>query len=422
MATVLDDLKAGNIPERVKRCAVAEGVETGELVENILNGHVSVPLNRLNRSRRPVAIGKASRVKVNANVGTSPIRCDMQYEMEKVRESIESGADTIMDLSISGDIGQFRRDIREQFDIPLGTVPVYEAMLGCKGPEELNIDRFLRVMEKQAKDGVDFMTIHAGLLKKHIPLTRNRVTGVVSRGGSILMKWIEYHDRENFLYEYFDKILQIAREYDITISLGDGLRPGCTGDANDAAQFGELEIIGELVFRCREENVQVIVEGPGHVPIHLIRENIVRQKEICEGAPFYLLGPLVMDYAPGYDHISGAIGGALAAYFGADFLCYVTPAEHLRLPTLEDVREGVIASKIAAASADLARGVPSEIKRNRDMSRARFRFDWETQGRLSLDPKRFASFLEKDEGGNKQDGMSACTMCGEWCAIKRQVP
>jgi len=242
---------------------------------------------------------------------------------------------------------------------------------------------------------------------------------VVSRGGSIMVAWMKHHQQESFLYTHFDRILELARDYDITMSLGDGLRPGCTADANDAAQFGELEVLGELVQRCRESHVQVMVEGPGHVPYHLIEENVRRQKEICQGAPFYVLGPLVIDYAAGYDHIAGAIGGALAAWCGADFLCYVTPAEHLRLPTIEDVREGVIASKIAASAVDLARDHPREIERNLAMSKAREGFDWETQQQLAIDPAKFCDYLEKVDPDSDGDPNRACSMCGEWCALKR---
>ena len=274
----------------------------------------------------PIAIGKDTRIKINANIGTSPSGCGFEHEMDKVKAAIASGADTVMDLSIAGNMSGFRSRITEELSIPLGTVPLYEAMLGVDNPEDITFNRFLHIMEKQAEEGVDFMTIHAGMQRKHLSLIEKRVLGVVSRGGSIIARWMRHHNTENFLYKHFDDILAIAKAYDITMSLGDGLRPGCTADANDEAQFGELETLGELVQRCRAADVQVMVEGPGHVPLHLIQENIKREKAICDGAPFYVLGPLVIDYAAGYDHIAGAIGGALAALYGADFLCYMTPA------------------------------------------------------------------------------------------------
>ncbi|MEE4356916.1 MAG: phosphomethylpyrimidine synthase ThiC [Desulfococcaceae bacterium] len=422
MTTLIDDLKQGNIPAFIPKIAEEEGCGSEVLVQNILDGYTVICRNRLH-SFDPIAIGRGTGIKINANIGTAPTQCDFDNEIRKVRIAIDAGADTLMDLSIAGDISGFRRKIMEECNITLGTVPIYEVMSrtdasGGLKPEDMNIDSFLRVMEKQAEEGVDFMTIHAGLRKEHIPLTEKRVLGVVSRGGSLMLRWMRYHGKESFLYEHFDEILAIAREYDICMSLGDGLRPGCTADANDAAQFGELECIGELVQRCKAANVQVMVEGPGHVPLHLIEENIRKQKEICGGVPFYVLGPLVMDYAAGYDHIAGAVGGALAAWFGADFLCYVTPAEHLRLPSAEDVREGVIASKIAARAADLARKRPGEIQRNLEISLARKSFDWKKQEKLAIDPEKFRNTLETAEDSQSKDSRPPCSMCGEWCAVR----
>ncbi|MBN1932669.1 MAG: phosphomethylpyrimidine synthase ThiC [Desulfobacterales bacterium] len=420
MSTIIDDLKKGNIPDFVKTIAADESIDLQELIRNVISGHVVICRNNLHSTLNPIAIGKGTRIKVNANIGTSPTLCDFSDEMDKVQISIDSGADTLMDLSIAGNISDFRKKIVEEFDITLGTVPIYEAMIGLKSPANLTIERFLEVVEKQAEEGVDFMTIHSGLQQKHIPFVDQRVLGAVSRGGSIMVQWMRRHQKESFLYEYFDEILKIAHQYDITMSLGDGLRPGCTADANDRAQFGELETLGELVQRCRDAHVQVMVEGPGHVPLHLIEENIRKQKQVCNGAPFYVLGPLVIDHAAGYDHIAGAIGGALAAFYGADFLCYVTPAEHLRLPTKEDVREGVIASKIAASAVDLTRNKPNEVKRNLDISIARKNFDWEIQHKLAIDPNKFCQYLDKVESGSPQgDQDIPCSMCGEWCAIKR---
>lgn len=420
MSTIIESLQKGNVPPYILQLSEAESIPTPQFIQSIINGHVVVPRNNRHGALTPVAIGVGASVKINANIGTSPASCDFANEIQKLEAAISAGADAVMDLSIAGNSSAFRKHIIEGFDITLGTVPIYDAMIGLDTSDKLTFSHFLRIMEKQAEEGVDFMTIHAGLLIKHLPLIERRVLGVVSRGGAILAQWMKHQQKENFLYAHFDEILAVANAYDITLSIGDGLRPGCTHDANDAAQFGELEVIGELVQRCRSANVQVMVEGPGHVPLNLIEENVRKEKELCDGAPFYVLGPLVIDYAAGYDHISGAIGGALAGMFGADFLCYVTPAEHLRLPTIEDVHEGVIASKIAAAAADLARKRPSAISRNLEMSKARRRFDWDAQEELSIDKNKFSRYLEK-VGTESPDAKSylPCTMCGEWCAMKR---
>ncbi|MBF0224961.1 MAG: phosphomethylpyrimidine synthase ThiC [Desulfobacterales bacterium] len=416
MSTIIDELKQNQIPSFLSNIAESEEIDISVLIRNIISGYTVIPFNKKHKNLSPIAIGKDTTIKINANIGTSPTQCNFDYEIKKLTTAIESGADAVMDLSIAGNTNAFRKNIIENFNITLGTVPIYEAVTGLKSGKELSIQRFLEIIEKQAEEGVDFMTIHAGLLKEHIPYLNNRILGVVSRGGAILVEWMRHHNKENFLYSHFNEILKIAKKYDITMSLGDGLRPGCTSDSNDKAQFGELEVLGELVKACKNENVQVMVEGPGHVPLNLIEENIKKQKTLCNGAPFYVLGPLVIDYGAGYDHITGAIGGALAAYYGADFLCYVTPAEHLRLPTLEDVKEGVIASKIAAAAADLANRKTKAIKRNNDMSIARNNFDWQTQQKLSIDEQKFGKYLEKIHEAQND---TPCSMCGEWCAIKR---
>jgi phosphomethylpyrimidine synthase len=420
MGTIIESLRAGIVPPVISDLSESEHIHPTQFIQHVINGHVVVPRNNRHTTLTPVAIGRDTRVKINANIGTSPADCDFENEFQKLEAAISAGADAVMDLSIAGDSATFRKRIITEYDITLGTVPIYDAMIGLETTDKLNMSHFLRIVEKQAEEGVDFMTIHAGLLSRHLPLIEKRTLGVVSRGGAIMAQWMKHQNKESFLYAHFDEILALANAYDITLSIGDGLRPGCTHDANDAAQFGELEIIGELVQRCRSANVQVMVEGPGHVPLNLIEENVRKEKEICDGAPFYVLGPLVIDYAAGYDHIAGAIGGALAGMFGADFLCYVTPAEHLRLPTLEDVHEGVIASKIAAAAADLARKRPDAISRNLDMSKARRRFDWDAQEALSIDKRKFSRYLEKvgtELPGAKND--LPCTMCGEWCAMKR---
>jgi phosphomethylpyrimidine synthase len=421
MSTIIDAVQEGNIPSYISILSEAEGIEPSSFMKSILQGHIVVPRNNRHETLTAIAIGKDTRVKINANIGTSPASCDFGMEIKKLDAAIAAGADAVMDLSIAGDTSAFRKRILESYNITVGTVPIYDAMIGLNTTNKLSFSHFLRVVEKQADEGVDFMTIHAGLLRRHLPFIEQRALGIVSRGGAIMAQWMKHQQQqESFLYEHFDEILAVASAYDVTLSIGDGLRPGCTHDANDAAQFGELEIIGELVQRCRQANVQVMVEGPGHVPLNLIEENVRKEKEICDGAPFYVLGPLVIDYAAGYDHIAGAIGGALAGMFGADFLCYVTPAEHLRLPTIEDVHEGVIASKIAAAAADLARKRPESLSRNLEISRARRRFDWAAQKELSIDPVKFGCYLEKVQTvstGAEID--SPCSMCGEWCALKR---
>lgn len=420
MSTLIETLQKGSVPPHILQLSGAENIRLPHFIQSIVKGHVVVPRNNRHEALTPIAIGRDTRVKINANIGTSPASCDFETEIEKLTAAISAGADAVMDLSIAGNSSDFRKRIIEAFDITLGTVPIYDAMIGMDTTDMLTVSHFLRIMEKQAAEGVDFMTIHAGLLSRHLPLIEKRTLGVVSRGGAIMAQWMKHRKKESFLYAHFDEILDVAKAYDVTLSIGDGLRPGCTHDANDAAQFGELEIIGELVQRCRSANVQVMVEGPGHVPLNLIEENVRKEKELCDGAPFYVLGPLVIDYAAGYDHIAGAIGGALAGMFGADFLCYVTPAEHLRLPTIADVHEGVIASKIAAAAADLARKRPSAISRNLEMSKARKRFDWKSQQELSVDKHKFSRYLEKV--GTESPGVTSdlpCTMCGEWCAMKR---
>ncbi|HOO62808.1 MAG TPA: phosphomethylpyrimidine synthase ThiC [Synergistaceae bacterium] len=417
MATLINALHRGEIPEYFSTLGKFEEISPSLLAKEVLQGRIVIPWNNRRKGPfTPVAVGKNMRVKINANVGTSPERLDFSDEMEKIRQAISLGADALMDLSIPGPSGDFRRQIVEECGVPLGTVPLYQAAGKGASPEDFSFSDFLEVFLAQAEEGVDFMTIHAGLLQKHLPLAEKRLLGVVSRGGSLLVSWMRRHHKENFLYENFDALLEIAREYDITLSLGDGLRPGCTADANDEAQFGELQILGELVTRCREAGVQVMVEGPGHVPLHLIEENVRIQKELCSEAPFYVLGPLVVDCAAGHDHMAGAIGGALAAHYGADFLCYLTPAEHLRLPSLEDVRQGVIATKIAAAAADLSRGKTYAIHQNDAISRGRRDFDWNEQKRHALDPRKFSDFLETVSLSSSKK--KPCSMCGEWCALK----
>lgn len=411
-----------SIPESlIKRIAEEEKVPAGHISRGLAQGTVAVPMNRSRRLLKPMAVGAGLRVKVNANIGTSQDFPDPATELEKLRAALGAGADAVMDLSTGGDLDAVRREIIAQCPVPLGTVPLYQAAVEAGGKRkslvEMTADEIFGVIEKQAREGVDFMTVHCGVTRQTLERLRaqGRTAGVVSRGGAMTIEWMAYNKKENPLYEHYERLLKIAGEHGVTLSLGDGLRPGCLADATDRAQVQELVLLGELVDRARAAGVQTMVEGPGHVPIHQIEANVRLQKELCRGAPFYVLGPLVTDVAPGYDHITAAIGGAWAAYFGADFLCYVTPAEHLRLPTLEDVREGVYVLRIAAHAADIARGVPGAGDWDLAMSKARKELDWKRQIELSINPPLAREIYEsapKKEGGE-------CTMCGQYCAMKR---
>ncbi len=415
--TQLTSARRGEITQELKDVAEKEGISKEKLLRRVAKGKVVIPKN-VNREIEPIGIGKGLRVKINANIGTSPDYVDIDTEIEKAKVALKYGADTIMDLSTGGDLKEIRRHFLEM-DAPLGTVPVYEAAAFAEREGspvvDLNSDIFFRVIEEQAKQGVDFMTVHAGITSEAIEKLRKqkRLTGIVSRGGAIIAAWMSHNSEENPFYKEYDYLLEIAKEYDVTLSLGDALRPGSTHDATDRAQVQELIILGELVERAREAGVQVMVEGPGHMPLNQIEANIILQKRLCNDAPFYVLGPLVTDIAPGYDHISGAIGGAIAALAGADFLCYVTPAEHLALPDIEDVRQGVIASKIAAHAADITRGI--DVERDNEMSRARFELDWEKQFALCLDRERAEEYRSR-RGPRKEE--KTCSMCGSFCAMK----
>jgi phosphomethylpyrimidine synthase len=389
-----------------------EGIGAEALRSAIASGHVVVPANPLHSGLRAVGIGRGLRTKVNANLGTSPERGNLAAEMEKLKAAEAAGADTVMDLSTGCDMDEVRRAVIQHTSLPVGTVPIYQAAIEAGGPDRMSLDSFLRVLERHAQDGVDFATIHAGVLREATPLLQRRVMGVVSRGGAFLMYWMKAHGRQNFLYEHFDEVLAVARRYDVTISLGDGLRPGCIADATDQAQLHELNVLGELTERCRQAGVQVMVEGPGHVPLDQIERNVRLAKERCAGAPFYVLGPLPTDVAPGYDHLVGAIGGALAGACGADFLCYVTPREHVGLPDADDVREGVIAARIAAHVADLAKGLPGAAQLDLRMSRARAARDWDAMQRHALSAERFAALLAQEGKADR------CSMCGQYCAVK----
>lgn len=417
--TQLELARSGSISPQMELVAEAEGVAPEFIRQGIADGNIVIPANRNHQLSQYCGIGKGLRVKVNANIGTSTDYGDMESELEKLRVAIEYKSDTVMDLSTWGDLGAIRRAILKESAIPLGTVPIYQA--GIDTIERMGAivrmtpDDLFQVIEEQAAEGVDFVTVHCGVTRAAIERLKRqkRVTDVVSRGGAILLGWILHNEQENPLYEQYDRLLEIAREFDVTLSLGDGLRPGSLADATDRAQVEELLILGELVARAWDAGVQVMVEGPGHVPLDQIATNVQLEKAICKGAPFYVLGPLVTDIAAGYDHISGAIGGAIAALAGADYLCYVTPSEHLGLPDLDDVKEGVIASRIAAHAADIAKGVKGAWEWDLRMSVARKNLDWEEQVRLGLDPKKARRVHEQHATSG-----AACSMCGDLCAMK----
>ncbi len=419
--TILEEVRAGNIPEAVAEAAKAEGVDPKALAESIAAGRAIVCKNRFRKNCKPLAIGEGLRTKVNSNIGTSKDQTDLEMELEKLKLSIEVGADTVMDLSTGGPLAEIRREIISRCDVPLGTVPLYQAIAesAARGHGQmfsLTADDIFRVIEEQAKEGVDFVTVHCGITTEAVARleSQKRVLGVVSRGGSFTVAWMKKHKKENPLYENFDRLLDICREYEVVLSLGDGFRPGSGADATDRGQIHELMTLGELTLRAWDAGVQVMIEGPGHVPMDQVEANVILQKRLCHGAPFYVLGPLVTDVAPGYDHITAAIGGALAARAGADILCYVTPAEHLGLPQLEDVRQGVIATRIAAHAADVANKVPGAAEWDREMSVARGALDWEKQYALSMDP---AHARERRESAMPEH-TDVCTMCGEFCAVK----
>ena len=404
----------------IERVARKERLKPEDLRRAVRAGHVVLLRNRKRRIE-PVAVGAGTTVKVNANIGTSPDRCDLDSELAKLRVAIEAGADTVMDLSVGGDVDEIRKAIIGESAVPIGTVPVYQVAIDARRTRRSFVQTrakdVLAGVEKHLADGVDYVTVHCGVTRRNVEILResHRLGGIVSRGGAMMAAWMKHNRRENPLYEHYDELLALAKHYDVTLSIGDGLRPGALADATDEAQVAELMTIGELVMRARAAGVQAMVEGPGHVPLDQVEANVLLEKRICDNAPFYLLGPLVTDVAAGYDHITGAIGGALAAFYGADFLCYVTPSEHLGLPGVEDVRQGVVASRIAAHAADVARHHPGAIRWDNRMSRARRRLDWKRVMRESIDPKRARAVY--DASRTRTDDV--CTMCGEFCAIKR---
>ena len=394
---------------------------TPELVrDEVARGRAIIPANVNHPELEPMAIGRNFRVKINANLGNSAVSSSIEEEVEKLVWAIRWGADTVMDLSTGPNIHETRAWILRNSPVPIGTVPIYQALEKVGGkPEELSWEVYRDTLVEQAEQGVDYFTVHAGVLLRYVPLTARRITGIVSRGGSILAKWCLAHHQENFLYTYFDEICEIMKAYDVSFSLGDGLRPGSIADANDAAQFAELDTLGELTRRAWAQDVQVMIEGPGHVPMHLIRENMTRQLEVCQEAPFYTLGPLTTDIAPGYDHITSGIGAAMIGWFGTAMLCYVTPKEHLGLPDKEDVRQGVVTYKLAAHAADLAKGHPGAQARDDALSRARFEFRWEDQFNLSLDPERARAFHDQTLPAEGAKVAHFCSMCGpHFCSMQ----
>jgi phosphomethylpyrimidine synthase len=414
--TITKTVEQGPFNYTIRAAAVREKVDPATLHEEMARGRVVIPANKvhLNGSLEPAAIGRVVSTKINANLGASAIHASLAEERAKLKLAISAGADAVMDLSTGGNLDEIRQMFVEESPVPVGTVPIYE-MIVDRDVENLTVDHMLKIIAKQAAQGVDFFTIYAGILREFLPLAVKRVCGIVSRGGAILGKWMTYHNRQNPLYERFDDICTIMREYDVCFSLGDGLRPGALADASDEAQFSELRVLGELALRAREAGCQVMIEGPGHVPLDQIESNMRLQREICQGVPFYVLGPLVTDIGAGYDHITGAIGATLAAYHGASFLCYVTPTEHLGLPDSEAVRTGVVTFKIAAHAADVARGLPGARDRDDAMSRARAALDWPSMFSLALDGEKAKAIRHRDNC----PGNDYCSMCGrKWCAIR----
>ena len=419
--TQLKQARAGIITPEMQKVAEQEQVDPNWIGEKIAEGQIVIPYNAQHKQLIPCGIGNGLQVKINANIGTSSDLANLDEELKKLKIAIAAGADTVMDLSTGGDIDANRRAILRESSVPIGTVPIYQAVVETVkdkgGLINLSVDKLFNIIEKQAADGVDYITVHCGLTLAALEMLKKqgRITNVVSRGGAFLTSWMLHHGRENPLYENYDRLLEIAKKYDLTLSLGDSLRPGCLADATDRAQIHELMTLGQLTQQAWEEDVQVMIEGPGHVPINQIETNITLQKQLCHHAPFYVLGPLVTDIAAGYDHVACAIGGAIAGAAGADFLCYVTPAEHLCLPSIDDVREGVIVTKIAAHAADIAKGNKMAIERDRQMAQARRELDWETQMKLAIAPEKSRNYRAKRPPAEND----VCTMCGKYCAIKQ---
>jgi len=418
--TQLEAACSGRITPEMEAVAVQEGLSSEYVRSGVADGTIVILHNTKRSGVKLCGVGKGLRTKVNANLGTSPDQCSLLNEMEKLEAAVKYGADTVMDLSIGGDLDEIRRRFLDESPIPVGSVPIYnaaaEAVRNEKSVVEMTADEMFRAIERHVSDGIDFITVHCGTTLETLERLRKhkRITDVVSRGGAFLTEWMIYNEQENPLYSEFDRLLQIAREFDVTLSLGDGLRPGCLADATDRSQVQELILLGELAARAREFGVQAMIEGPGHIPLDEIEMNVMLEKKLCNGAPFYVLGPITTDIAPGYDHITSAIGGAMAAKAGADFLCYVTPVEHLCLPMAEDVKQGVIAARIAAHVADLAKGSKVAHEWDANMGRARKNLNWNAQAEMAIDPELVAEVRSKYPPADAE----TCTMCGRFCAMK----
>ena len=410
--------RLGKITEEMDYVARRENISPVLVRDEIVAGRLIIPANINHPELEPMGIGIATKCKVNANIGNSAVTSNIDEELRKLHMASQHGADTVMDLSTGGNIPEIHETILRHSPVPIGTVPIYEALQRVKKLEDLNIDLYLEVIEEQAQQGVDYFTVHAGVLIQYVPMVAKRITGIVSRGGAILAQWMTHHHKQNFLYEHFDRIVKVMAKYDVSFSLGDGLRPGCVADASDEAQFAELKTLGELTAKAWESDVQVMIEGPGHVPLDKIKEQVDKEVEYCFGAPFYTLGPLVTDIAPGYDHITSAIGAAMIGWHGASMLCYVTPKEHLGLPNPEDVKQGVIAYKIAAHAADVARHRPGARDRDDALSYARFLFDWNKQFELSLDPETARAMHDENLPDDFYKEAKFCSMCGpKFCSM-----
>ncbi|MGA2916518.1 MAG: phosphomethylpyrimidine synthase ThiC [Sedimentisphaerales bacterium] len=423
MITQIKSAQDGIETSQMKAVAKAENIAPQTVRKEVAAGSMVIPANKIHieKNLKPIGIGRAASIKVNANIGTSSASSSIDDERQKLLAALDAGTDTVMDLSTGGNLDKIRTELIENCPVPFGTVPVYEMIIN-RNIENIDSRIILETIEKQARQGVDFFTIHAGVLKEYLPLVAKRICGIVSRGGALIAKWMLLKNRQNPFYELFDDICDIMAEYDVCFSLGDGLRPGCIADATDEAQIAELKTLGELVLRAREKNCQVMVEGPGHIPFNQIQKNMELQKQYCHNAPFYVLGPLVTDIAPGYDHITSAIGGTAAGFYGASFLCYVTPKEHLGLPDTQDVRDGVIAAKIAAHAADVARGLPGSAEKDKQLSIARAALDWKKHIAGSIDPKTAQKFHTQaciKSINPTAENDDYCTMCGkDWCSLR----
>ena len=419
--TQLEAARQGTITEEMRFVAEREDLDGDVIRAEVARGRMVIPANKVHLQKKlePMAIGVASRCKINANIGNSAVTSKIDDELEKLHTAVHLGADTVMDLSTGGNIDDIRQAIIDASPVPIGTVPIYQLVQSVKDPNDITPRMMLDMVEHQARQGVDYMTLHAGVLREYLPLTANRVTGIVSRGGSLMGAWMLAHREQNPWYTHFDELCEIMKAYDVTYSLGDGLRPGCLADANDKAQFAELDTLGELTLKAWDHGCQVMIEGPGHIPMHLVKMNVDKEREVCHEAPFYVLGPLVTDIAPGYDHITSAIGAALAAEAGAAMLCYVTPKEHLGLPNKDDVRQGVIAYKIAAHAGDIARGRKNARCRDDELSKARFEFDWNRQFDLSLDPDTARAMHDETLPQEVFKSAKFCSMCGpKFCSMR----